>query len=129
MLAEECGKLIANHLHNLLVWGELHHDFGADGLGANVGEEFIGHTDVDVALEEGVTNLCEGGVEVLVGQLALAAKILEGALQLFCKVFKHDEFLPLGSSPIVLRRRQIRWLLRQRCECKEVGVKRGRSRV
>ena len=44
----------------------------------------------DVAFEQSFANFGERGVQVLFGELALAAKILEGALQLFCKVFKHE---------------------------------------
>ena len=89
MLAEQCAQFVADDLDDLLIRRELHHDFGADGFGADVGEEFVGYVDVDVAFEEGVANFGEGGVQVLVGELALAAKILEGALELFCEVFKH----------------------------------------
>ena len=59
---------------------------------ADVGEEFVGHADVDVAFEQGFADFGESGVEVLFGELALAAKILEGALELFCQVLKHGSW-------------------------------------
>ena len=74
----------------MLVGRELQHDFAAEGFFANVSEKFVGDTDVDVAFEQGFANFRERGVQVLFGELALAAKILESALQFFCKVFKHE---------------------------------------
>ena len=89
VFAEHCGELVADGLDDLLVGRELEHDFATDGFCADVGEEFIGDTDVDVAFEQGFANFCESGVEVLFGELALAAEIFESALELFCKVLKH----------------------------------------
>ena len=89
VFAEHCGELVADGLDDLLVGRELEHDFATDGFCADVGEEFVGDTDVDVAFEEGFANFGESGVEVLFGELALAAEIFESALELFCKVLKH----------------------------------------
>jgi hypothetical protein len=46
-----------------------------------MGDEFIGNADVDVAIEQGFADFGQTGVEVLFGELALAAEILEGALE------------------------------------------------
>ncbi len=89
VFAEHRGELVADGLDDLLVGRELEHDFAADGFFADIGEEFVGDTDVDVAFEQSFANFGESGVEVLFGELALAAKILESALKLFCKVLKH----------------------------------------
>ena len=83
MLAKQGGEFVTDDLHDLLVGGKLQHDFAADGLLADVGEELIGHADVDVAFEERFANFGECDVEMLFGQLALAAEILESALKLF----------------------------------------------
>jgi hypothetical protein len=83
MFAKQGGKFVADNFHDLLVRRELQHDFAADGLLADVREELVGHSDVDVAFEEGFANFDESGVEMLFGQLALAAEILERALELF----------------------------------------------
>ena len=92
MLAEQGGELVANGLDDLLVGRKLQHDFAADGFLANVGEQFVGDADVDVAFEQGFADFGERGVEVLFGELALAAKVLECALQFFCQIFKHELF-------------------------------------
>ena len=73
MFAEHRGQLVADDLDDLLIGRELQHDFAADGFFADVGEEFVGDTDVDVAFEQGFANFGEGGVQVLFGELALAA--------------------------------------------------------
>jgi len=89
VLAEQRGELVANRFDHLLVGRELQHHFAADGFLPNVGEEFVGDADVDVAFEQGFADFRERGVEMLLGELALAAQVLEGALQLFRQVLKH----------------------------------------
>ena len=96
VFAEHGGEFVANGLDHLLVGRKLQHDFAADRFLANVGEQFVGDADVDVPFEQGFANFGEGGVQVLFGELALAAKILEGALKLFCQVFKHG-LRPTGN--------------------------------
>jgi hypothetical protein len=59
----------------------LEEDFGAEGLFADVGDDFVHDADVDVAFEEGFADFGESGVEVLFGELALAAEIFECALE------------------------------------------------
>src|SRR6266403_109484 len=72
MLAQHRRQLIANHFDNLLVRRKLQHHFAADGL---------------------LANLRQRGVQVLIGELALSAQILECALQLLCQVLKHGSKL------------------------------------
>ena len=50
-LAKQRGQFVAHHFDNLLVRRKLHHHFGANGFGADVGEQFIGDAHVDVAFE------------------------------------------------------------------------------
>ena len=98
VFAEHRGELVANGLDDLLVGRELQHDFGADGFLADVGEEFVGDADVDVAFEQGFANFGERGVQMLFGELALAAQILEGALEFLCQIFKHSFRLTVGTN-------------------------------
>ena len=49
----------------------------------------------DVAFEQGFADFGESGVQVLFGELALAAEIFEGALKLLCERFKHERELRL----------------------------------
>ncbi len=88
-LAEQFAEFVADNFHDLLVGRKLQQNFGANGFGAHVRDEFIGDADVDVAFEQRFANFGEAGVQMLFAELALAAKIFEGALQLVCKSFKH----------------------------------------
>ena len=60
-----------------------------------MGDKFVGHAEVDVAFEQGFANFGESRVQVLFGELALAAEIFERALKLLCKCFKHERELRL----------------------------------
>src|SRR5262249_34667919 len=62
MFAEKIAELIANDLDDLLIGRELQHDFAAERLLANVGEEFVNDADGDVAFEEGFANFGERSV-------------------------------------------------------------------
>src|SRR5258708_4288651 len=90
VFAEKRGELIANQFDDLLIGRKLQHDFAAKGFAANAGEQFINDRESNVTLEHGFADFGERGVQVLFGELALAAKVLESALQLFCEVFKHE---------------------------------------
>ena len=87
--AEGGDELVADDFDDLLGGREGGGDFGAEGLGANFFDEVAGDVEVDVGLEEGEADLAEGVVDVLVGEGALAAEGLEGALEFFREVFKH----------------------------------------
>ena len=89
VLAEQLQQLVADDLEHLLIGRELQQDFGAERLGADVREQLVGHVDVDVAFEQRFANAGERGVQVLFVELALAAQVLEDALEFFCEVFKH----------------------------------------
>ncbi len=89
VFAKHGGQFVAHDFDDLLIGRKLQHDFAADRFRADIGQEFIGNADVDIAFEQCFANFRERGVQVLVGELALAAKIFESALQLFCKVLKH----------------------------------------
>ena len=95
MFAEQFQQLVADDLEDLLIGRELQQDFRAKRFGANVGQEFVGDVHVDVAIEEGFADANQGGVHVLVGELALAAQVLEDALEFLGKIFKHCSGLGL----------------------------------
>lgn len=72
---------------------------GAEGAGADVLDELVDDGEVDVGLEEGEADLAKGLGDVLVGDGALAAEVLEGTLEFVAEVFKHDsiEFISDGG--------------------------------
>ncbi len=92
----------------LLIRRELQQDFRAERLGSNVGQEFVGDVHVDVAIEEGFANADQGGVHVLVGELALAAQVLEDALKFLGKVFKHWLMLACATETLLPTRLSFR---------------------
>jgi len=79
--AEELAQFVANNFDDLLVGRKLEENFGAKSFLADVGDDFVHDADVDVAFEEGFADFGERGVEVLFGELALAAEIFECALE------------------------------------------------
>ncbi len=78
--AEQVGEFVAHDFYDLLIGRELQQNFLAEGFFADVGDEFVGDAEVYVAIEKRFANFGEAGVEMLVGELALAAHVLEGAL-------------------------------------------------
>ena len=87
--AEGRDELVADDLDDLLGGGEGGGDLGAQGLGADLFDEVAGDVQVDVGFEQGDADLAQGFVDVLVGEGALAAEGLEGALEFFGESFKH----------------------------------------
>src|SRR5487761_1013262 len=88
-LAEKFGQFVANDFDDLLIGRKLEKDFGAKGLFADVRDDFVNDAEIDVCVEKGFANLREAGVEMLFGDFALAAKILERALEFVGEIFKH----------------------------------------
>ena len=78
--AEQLGELVAHDFDDLLIGRELQQDFRAEGFLADVGDEFVGDAEVDVAIEQGFANFGQSRVQMLFGELALAAQIFESAL-------------------------------------------------
>ncbi len=104
LLAEQLEQFVADDLEDLLIGRKLQQDFGAQRLGANVGEQFVGDVHVDVAIEQGFANADQRGVQVLFGELALAAQVLEDALEFLCKVFKHWLMLACATETLLASR-------------------------
>ena len=87
--AEGGDEFVADDLDDLLGGGEGGGDLRAEGLGADFFDEVAGYVEVDVGFEEGDADLAESFVDVLVGEGALAAEGLEGALEFVGEGFKH----------------------------------------
>src|SRR2546427_2862469 len=104
MLAEQLGQLVANNFHHLLVGRKLDHHFATQRLAADVGEQLVGHAEGHVAFEQRLADLRQRGVEMLLGQLPLSAKVLERALQLLGEVLKHASILGDRNGAVNARR-------------------------
>jgi hypothetical protein len=63
-----------------------------------VRQEFVDHADVDVAFEQRLADSGEGLIHVLLGQLSLAAQVLEHSLQLVGEVLEHRSRFPWARS-------------------------------
>ena len=98
------GQFVANNFHHLLVGRKLEHHFAAERLAADVGEQLVGHAEGHVAFEQRLADLRQRGVEMLLGQLSLPAKVLERALQLLGEVLKHASILGDGNGAVNARR-------------------------
>ena len=78
--AEQVGEFVAHDFDDLLIGRKLQQHFLAEGFRADVGDELVGDAEVYVAIEKRFANFGEAGVEMLVGEFALAAHVLECAL-------------------------------------------------
>ena len=88
-LAQQLNQLVAHNLDHLLAGRERRHHLGAHSFGANMLDQVPHHVEVDVGFQQRHANLAQRLRNVLFGQRALAAKVLERPLQFFCKVLKH----------------------------------------
>ena len=79
--AEDVDELVVDDFNDLLGRAEGGGDLFTDGAGADVLDEVVDDSEVDVGLEEGEADLAEGVGNVLVGDGALAAEGLEGTLE------------------------------------------------
>ncbi len=86
-------ELVVDDFDDLLGGRERGGDLGAEGFGLDVVDEGVDDGEVDVGLEEGEADLAHGFGDVFVGEGALAAEGLEGALELVGEVFKHGGLL------------------------------------
>src|SRR6185437_250702 len=80
---------VANDFDYLLVGRKLQQDFGTERLFADVRDDFVDHAQIDVRVEERFATLRQASVEMLLGELALAAQILESALEFVGEILKH----------------------------------------
>ena len=82
--AEDVDELVVDDFDDLLGGGEGGGDLGRRGRVARMcSMSSLTTVEVDVGLEEGEADLAEGVGDVLVGEGALAAEGLEGALEFF----------------------------------------------
>ena len=95
MLAEQSQKFVANDFDDLLIGRKLEQDFAAKSFFADVGKKLVHDAYCHVAFEHSFADFAERGVQVLLGELALAAEVFEDALELFGKVFKHRDLFPV----------------------------------
>ena len=82
--AHEIGQLFVDDLDDLLGGGQALHDLLPHGTFRNLGAEVLGDFIVDVGLEQGHAHLAHRGLDVGLVQLALAAQLLENAIQALC---------------------------------------------
>ena len=90
--AEKFAQFVTNNFYYLLVGRKLQEDFGTQRLFTDVLDELVRNADVYVAFEQGFANFHQARIEMFLGDFALAAQILEGALELVCQCFKHGGF-------------------------------------
>ena len=80
-LAEQSNEFVADDLDHLLGGRKRGEHFGADGLFADVLDQVGDDLEVDVGFEQGDANFAQSFGDVFFSERALAAKVLEDALQ------------------------------------------------
>ena len=96
LASQQFAQLVAHDFDHLLIGRKLQQHFRAERFLADVRDEFVGHAQIHVGIEQRLANFAERRVEMLFGELALAAQVLECALKFFGKCFKHER--PVGCG-------------------------------
>ena len=96
--AQQLGELVQDDHDHVLRRREGVQDLGGHALLLARGDERLHHAVVDVGLEQGHADLAHGRVDVVLGQAALAAELVEGALEAVGQAVEHDELLPLSVT-------------------------------
>jgi hypothetical protein len=104
LLAQQRDQLVADNLQHLLVGGKRNQHVLAQRPLPDVVSQLLDDLKVDIAFEQRHANLPQRLVQVLFGELALAAHALEGGLQLVGQRLKH--FRLLLCLPFSFRRRR-----------------------
>ncbi|CAH0282124.1 hypothetical protein SRABI128_03676 [Microbacterium sp. Bi128] len=81
LAAEDLDEFLVDDLHDLLARVQRPGDLGAEGTLAHAAGEFPDHGNSDIGVQEGTPDLADCGVNVRLGQAALATQILEGCCQ------------------------------------------------
>jgi hypothetical protein len=87
--AEEADELVAHDAGDFLRGRELLRDLGADRLLLDARREVAHDRKGHVRLQEGEADLAEGGVQVEVGEVPLAAQLLEDSRQPVPEALEH----------------------------------------
>ena len=87
--AEKLGHLLDDDLDDHLAGGERLHDIGADSALAHLGDELLDDLVVHVGFEQRHADLPHRGIDIGLGQLALAGQAREDRLETVGEVLKH----------------------------------------
>ncbi len=79
--AQDLDELLVDDLDDLLARVQRCGDFRAEGPLADPAGEFADHRNGDVGVQEGAPDFADRGVNVRLGQAALATEVLEGCCQ------------------------------------------------
>src|SRR3954454_21171443 len=88
--AEDRGQLLVHDLDDLLPGVEALEHVLTDGTFADARDELLDDTKVDVALEQRQANLTHRGVNVRLGNSAVAGQAPEDVAQPVGKIIKHE---------------------------------------
>ncbi len=102
-LPSSVDQLVAHNLDHLLGRRERRKHFGSHSLDPNVLDQVAGNVQVHVGFQQCNANLAQRFMDVLFGQRALAAQVLEGALQFVCKVLKHRSTSSVADARMLAR--------------------------
>ena len=82
LAAQQADQLVLDNLDDLLGGREGGQDLLPERFFADIGDQLFDDLEIDVGLEQRHPNLLERVLDILLGELALAAKVLEDTLKL-----------------------------------------------
>ena len=81
LATEELGELVHDHADDVLRRGEARKHLGPHALRLGLGDKILHHQVIHVSFQHRHTNLAHGRIDVVLGELALAAQVAEDAAQ------------------------------------------------
>ncbi len=87
--AKQLGELVEDDLHDVLGGRQRREHLSRKALLLALGHEVLDDTEVDVGLEQGHANLAHRDIDVVLGEAALAAKLVEGICKAVGEVVEH----------------------------------------
>ena len=88
-IAKQRDQFIVNDLHDLLARLNAGQHLIAEGFLLNASEEFLGHLEVDVRLQQRHTHLAQGLGDIVLRNLAQPAQVLKRTLKFAAQRIKH----------------------------------------
>jgi hypothetical protein len=89
LAAEKGHELVPHDARNLLRGRELLQNLGPQGPLLDSGGELLDHRQSHVRFQQGKADLPQGGLQVVLGQVPLAAELLKNALDPVAEAFEH----------------------------------------
>jgi hypothetical protein len=90
----DADEFVVDDLDQRLARRDAAHDLAPEGALACLLDELLDHRQGHVGLEQRHADLAHGGADIILGQAALAADILEGATEALGETVEHGAAIP-----------------------------------